>query len=59
MVEMDKEVDRMIPSLEEYENKRGEELRLQDKNSIIKQTLIAVVGALVGGVLVFIVTSLL
>ena len=59
MVEMDKEVDRMIPSLEENENKRKDELRQQDKKSNIKQTIIAIVGALVGGVLVFIVTSLL
>ena len=59
MVEMDKEVDRMIPSLEEYENKREEELRQQEKKAIIKQTLIAVFSALVGGILVFIVTSLL
>lgn len=59
MVEMDKEVDRMIPSLEEYDNKRKDELRQQEKKSNIKQTIIAIVGALVGGVLVFIVTSLL
>ena len=59
MVEMDKEVDRMIPSLEEYDNKRKDELRQQDKKSNIKQTIIAIVGALVGGVLVFIVTTLL
>ena len=51
MVEMDKEVDRMIPSLEEFENKREEELRQQEKKAIIKQTLIAVFSALVGDIL--------
>ena len=48
---MDKEVDRMIPSLEEFENKREEELRQQEKKAIIKQTLIAVFSALVGDIL--------
>lgn len=55
MVEIDKEVDKMIPSLEEYDHKR----KMEESKSNVKQTIIAIVGALIGGVLVYVITSYL
>lgn len=55
MVEMDKEIDMMIPSLEEYDNKRKKEKSMSN----IKQTLIAIIGTLIGGILVYITTNCL
>lgn len=55
MVEIDKEVDKMIPSLEKYDHKR----KMEESKSNVKQTIIAIVGALIGGVLVYVITSYL
>lgn len=55
MVEIDKEVDKMIPSLEEYDHKS----KMEESKSNVKQTIIAIVGALIGGVLVYVITSYL